>query len=145
LFMTGIAYSQLTNATLVGGVQDPGGAVLTGAAVSVRNLATNQVRSDITSAEGLFRIADLPPGTYEVKAEKAGFKTTLSPAVVLHIGETSRVNMVMQVGTVEQRVEVNAGAVAVNTEESRVTHIVEGKQLEELPLIKRNIYQLPVL
>ncbi len=143
--VAGTCHSQLTNATLVGTVQDQAGSVIAGATVTVRNLGTNQARTDITSANGLYRIADLPPASYEVKVEKQGFKTTVSSNVVLHVGETSRVDLTMQVGMVEQKVEVNAQAVLVNTEESRVTHVVESKQLEELPLVRRNIYQLPVL
>ncbi len=137
--------AQLTTGTLVGTVQDPSGGSVAGATVTARNLGTNATRTDVTGAEGLFRLTDLQPGTYEVKAEKAGFKTTVTSNVTLHVGETSRVDMLLQVGLVEQKVEVDASAVTVNTEESRITHIVEQTQLEELPLIKRNIYQLPVL
>jgi hypothetical protein len=86
LIGAGISHSQLSNATLVGSVQDPGGAVLPGTTVTVRNQGTNQIRTDVTSAEGLFRIADLPPGDYEIKAEKQGFKITVASKVVLHSG-----------------------------------------------------------
>lgn len=145
LIFTGMGYGQLTNATIVGSVQDTGGSLIVGAKVTVRNAGTNQIRTDITSPDGLYRIADLPPGAYEVKAEKQGFKTTVTSNIVLHVGETSRVDLVAQIGMIEQQVEVNASSVLVNTEESRVTHVVEEKQLEELPLVRRNIYQLPVL
>jgi Carboxypeptidase regulatory-like domain/TonB dependent receptor-like, beta-barrel len=145
LILSAVGYGQLTNATLVGSVQDPGGAVLVGANVAVRNVGTNQIRTDVTNAEGLYRITDLPPGTYEVKAEKQGFKTTLASGIVLHVGQTSRVDMTMQVGTFEQKVEVSAATVLVNTEEAGITNIVEQKQVEELPLVRRNIYQLPVM
>ena len=63
--MSAFGYGQLTNATLVGSVQDPGGFVLVGTNVTVRNVGTNQIRTDVTNAEGLYRITDLPPGTYE--------------------------------------------------------------------------------
>jgi len=117
--------AQLTTGTLVGTVQDPSGGSVAGATVTARNLGTNATRSDVTGSEGLFRITDLQPGTYEVKAEKPGFKTTVTSNVALHVGETSRVDLMLQVGLVEQKVEVDASAVTVNTEESRITHIVE--------------------
>jgi hypothetical protein len=145
LVSTAVSFAQLTSATLVGRVQDQAGALMVGAKVSARNLATNQTRSDATSADGLYRIVDLPAGNYEVRVEQKGFKTAITSNVTLHVGETSRVDVTMQVGMVEQQVEVSSGSVLVNTEEARVTHIVEGKQLEELPLVRRNIYQLPVL
>src|SRR5581483_8756887 len=141
----GSAHAQLTNATLVGTVQDTAGAVVTDAGVSIRNTATNEIRSDRTSGDGIYRLPNLVPGTYEIRVEKAGFKLYISPGVILHVGETSRVNVTLQVGQVSEQVEVSGVASGINTEESRITHVVEGKQLEELPLTQRNIYQLPVL
>lgn len=145
LALAGVGHGQLTNATLVGTVQDSGGAVVLGATVTVRNLGTNQTRTDTTTVEGLFRIPDLPPGIYEVRVEKAGFKTAVTPSVTLHVGETSRIQVTLQVGTVKETVEVADLPALVNTEEAGTTNVVEQKQVEELPLVRRNIYQLPVL
>jgi hypothetical protein len=145
LVFTGASYAQLTSATLVGGVRDQGGASIEGATVTLRNLATNQTRSDVTTADGLYRISDLAAAIYEVRAEKAGFKTTVTSNVTLHVGEASRVDLTLSVGMVKETVEVEDRPVLVNTEEASTTNIVEEKQVEELPLVNRNIYQLPVL
>jgi hypothetical protein len=145
LIVNSLGYAQLTNATLVGTIQDEGGALVAGATVTVRNVATNQARSDVTTGDGLYRIPELPPGNYEVRVEKAGFRTTISTGVILHVGETSRVDATLRVGAVKETVEVADRPVLVNTEESGTTNIVESKQVEELPLVRRNIYQLPVL
>jgi len=145
LAVTQISYGQLINATLVGSVQDATGGALAGATVTVRNPGTNQTRTDATDTDGLFRIPDLPPGTYEVKIEKTGFKTSLSSELTLHVGETSRIQVTLQVGTVQETVEVSNRPLLVNTEEAGITNIVEQEQVEELPLVRRNIFQLPVL
>ncbi len=145
LVFTGAGYAQLTSATLVGGVRDQGGAIIVGATVTVRNLATNETRSDVTTADGLYRISDLTAAIYEVRAEKEGFKTTVTSNVTLHVGETSRVDLTLSVGMVKETVEVEDRPVLVNTEEAGTTNVVEEKQVEELPLVRRNIYQLPVL
>jgi carboxypeptidase family protein/TonB-dependent receptor-like protein len=145
LITAGTSYGQLMNATLVGSVQDSSGATLPGAPVTVRNLGTNQTRTDTTDADGFFRIPDLPPGTYEVRIEKTGFKTSLTSKVTLHVGETSRIQVTLQVGTLQETVEVSNRPLLVNTEEAGVTNIVEQEQVEELPLVRRNIFQLPVL
>ena len=145
LVFNGSSQAQLTNATLVGTVQDSAGAVILNATVTVRNVATNEVRTDKSSSQGIYRVPNLLPGTYEVRVEQPGFKVSLTPGVVLHVGETSRVDVTLQVGQVSEKIEVSGGIADVNTEESRITHVVEGEQLEELPLTQRNIYQLPVL
>ncbi len=145
LAAAGTSYGQLMNATLVGSVQDSSGGTLPGATVTVRNLDTNQTRTDTTNTDGLFRIPDLPPGTYEVRVERTGFKTSLTSQVTLHVGETSRIQVTLQVGTLQETVEVSNRPLLVNTEEAGVTNIVEQEQVEELPLVRRNIFQLPVL
>jgi hypothetical protein len=145
LAATGTSYGQLTNATLVGSVQDASGGTLAGATVTVRNLGTNQTRTDTSNTDGLFRISDLPPGNYDVRVEKAGFKTSLTSQVTLHVGETSRIQVTLQVGTVQETVEVSDRPLLVNTEEAGITNVVEQKQIEELPLVRRNIFQLPIL
>jgi carboxypeptidase family protein len=145
LTAAGTSYGQLMNATLVGSVQDSSGGTLPGATVTVRNLGTNQARTDKTDADGFFRIPDLPPGSYEVRIEKVGFKTSLTSQVTLHVGETSRIQVTLQVGTLQETVEVSNRPLLVNTEEAGVTNVVEQEQVEELPLVRRNIFQLPVL
>jgi len=139
------AYGQVANATLVGTVVDPTGAVIPEATVTVRNVATNETRTTMTTSDGLYRIPNLLPGTYTVRVEKSGFKTSVTSDVILHVGETTRVDVTLQIGALEEEVEIVGGAPLMNTEEGRITHIVESRQVEELPLIKRNIYQLPVL
>src|ERR1035437_3331581 len=131
LVFTGAGYAQLTSATLVGSVRDQGDAIIVGATVTVRNLATNQTRSDVTTGDGLYRISDLPPAAYEVRAERTGFKTTVTSNVTLHVGETSRVDLTLSVGMVRETVEVEDMPVLVNTEDAGTTNIVEEKQVEE--------------
>ena len=145
LFWGDVCHGQLTNSTLVGTVQDASGAPVAGATVSARNTATNESRSDTTNADGMYRIPNLPPAVYELRVGKAGFKNVITSGVTLHVGETSRVDVTLQVGTVAETVEVTGGAILVNTEDAGTTDIVEQKQVEELPLMRRNIYQLPVM
>jgi Carboxypeptidase regulatory-like domain len=145
IVLAGVSHAQLTSAALVGTVRDQGGSLVVGAKVSVRNLATNQTRSDVTTADGLYRISDLAAASYELRFEKAGFKTTVTSNVTLHVGETSRVDATLSVGMIKETIEVADKPVLVNTEDAGTNNIVEEKQVEELPLVRRNIYQLPVL
>ncbi|MGE5735733.1 MAG: carboxypeptidase-like regulatory domain-containing protein, partial [Acidobacteriota bacterium] len=64
---------ELGTAVLNGDITDPQGAVVSGAQISARNLATGATRSTTSSKAGLFVFNDLPPGTYQIKAESSGF------------------------------------------------------------------------
>src|ERR1043165_2813280 len=69
------AQQNVTSATLSGRVEDPNGAALTGAKLTIRNLETNQSRNVTSDDEGRYRFAYLPVGAYRVIVEKPGFKT----------------------------------------------------------------------
>ena len=69
------AAAQSADATLTGTIKDPTGGVVPGVTITARNTGTNETRTAVTSPEGLYRLTNLPRGTYEVKAELEGFKT----------------------------------------------------------------------
>ncbi|RMG54163.1 MAG: TonB-dependent receptor [Acidobacteria bacterium] len=138
------ARAQLTNATVTGVVTDEQGAVLPDVQITVRNVATNETRQVMTNQSGLYRVPNLSPGEYEVKAERQGFKTDVRRDVVLHVGDVLRIDFVLQVGTIEEVITVT-GAPLVQTEEARLAGLVAPRQVTDLPLNGRNIYQLPVL
>lgn len=87
LTFTGICAAQST-ALLTGTVNDPSGAVVPGAAVVCRNTETDMRSSMLTNAEGLFRFATLPVGSYEITVEKQGFERLLRSGIVLLTGQT---------------------------------------------------------
>ena len=68
-----IALAQSDTATLTGAVKDTSGAVIPGVTVTARHTGTNEIRSVVSNTDGLYRITNLPRGTYEVKAEVQGF------------------------------------------------------------------------
>src|SRR5437868_15520433 len=80
-----ILKSQTTNATVFGTVTDAVGAVVPGASVKVKNLATGGTQSTVTDALGRFRVPGLSIGTYEVEAAKPGFKTIVRRPVTLGV------------------------------------------------------------
>ena len=79
---------QSSVSNIVGHVTDATGAVVAGATVHVVNQATAAERTGITNNDGDFSIPNLPPATYELRVEKAGFKTTTIPALELLVGKT---------------------------------------------------------
>ncbi|MGH9330089.1 MAG: carboxypeptidase regulatory-like domain-containing protein, partial [Vicinamibacterales bacterium] len=136
------AAGQSADATLTGTINDSTGAVVPGVTITARHVGTNETRTGITSAEGLYRITNLPRGTYEVKAELEGFKTVAQSEVLLTVGETVRLNFTMAVGALSETVSVTSQASLVNTEEGRISSLVDEKRVAELPLNGRNVFQL---
>ena len=133
---------QSADATLTGTVRDSTGAAVPGAAVTARNTATNEVRSVVSSSDGLYRLTNLPRGTYEVKAELSGFQTVTQTNVLLTVGDTVRLDFAMPVGTFSEAIRVVSEASLVNTEEGRISNLVDEKRVSELPLNGRNVFQL---
>src|SRR5688500_11886996 len=95
-----------TLGTVTGEVKDSTGAIIAGAAVTVRNTATNALREVTTNEDGLYTIPALNPGIYDVKAEKSGFKVASRSGIELQVQQTARVDFTLEVGQVTETVEV---------------------------------------
>src|ERR1051325_4760215 len=80
---TALAQADATSANLSGVVHDPAGAVVPGATVTVRNPATNDVRTATTNDDGFYQLVQLTPGTYEVTVEAANFKKAVVPSITV--------------------------------------------------------------
>ncbi len=139
---TAWSQSEATSAQLSGTVQDQNGASVPGASVTLSNPNTGFQRQVTTADNGLYTFALIPPGTYALKVEKTGFATFLEPNVVLAVGQSSTLNTQLQVGNVNQTVEVTAQATVLNTGNADLSSEVSSKQVLELPLNIRNVYGL---
>src|SRR5271157_5041880 len=108
LFMTGLLVAQTFRGTILGTVTDPSGNLVAGATVKVRNTGTGLERTTTTSADGSYRIPELPIGTYSVTVTQAGFQTSVTSAVEVNVSTERRVDSQLKIGEVSQRVEVTA-------------------------------------
>jgi hypothetical protein len=142
LLIPALLLGQAANATLTGTAKDATGGVMPGVTITVRNQGTNEVRTAVSSADGVYRLTNLPRGTYEVKAELDGFKTFAQSDVLLTVGETVRVDFNLEVGSLAEVVTVRSQAALVNLEEGRISNLVDEKRVNELPLNGRNVFQL---
>src|SRR5215510_14197373 len=112
-----------STATIVGAVRDSGG-VLPGATVTVRNVDTGLTRSVPTGGDGAFRFPALPVGPYEIRAELAGFRTSVRSGVRLLVGQEAVVEMVLELGSIQETVTVNGEAPLVETTTSALGAII---------------------
>lgn len=140
----GSAHAQI--ASLTGTVTDSSAAVIPQTNVTARNLATNASRDTSTDGSGSYRITNLVPGTYEVRFEKKGFKIVQYARVELTVGQTQSLNPVMTPSATGETVTVHAEAVApIDLDDAQVGNIVKSEQIDDLPMILRDPYQLILL
>jgi hypothetical protein len=133
---------QFTDGDIAGTVTDPTGASIAGANVTVKNLQTGQVGKAQTDKIGYYHVAHLPPGTYQLRIEMSGFKVLELDEVMVHPSEITPANARLTVGTAGEIVEVSGVAALVQTEEGRLDNTISTREVEDLPLNGRQVYQL---
>jgi len=138
-------YAQVSGATITGTVSDATGAVIPNAQVSMKNVATGEVREVATNAAGFYSAPNLLPGNYEVTASAPGFSTQVESGVTLTVGAVQVLNITMKVGQVSQKVEVTGEAPAVQLATSDISGVVSQTAVVELPLNGRDWTQLATL
>jgi len=134
-----------SEASVSGTVSDSSGGAIAGATVTIRNTETGSERSVSTDEAGRYNAASLPVGTYDLKAEKPGFRSNSRTGVTLVVGQREEILFVLQVGDVHQTVEVqsNPTVVAVTTDD--ISGLVSERQVKDLPLNGRSYDQLLTL
>src|SRR5215510_6950324 len=137
MFASSTVPGQTTTATLSGVIRDTSGAVIPAARISARNLNTGATREAATDGEGRYNLTNLGPGQYEVRAERAGFRTAQS-AVTLTIGGASILDLTLQIGNVSEVVEVKQEEPLIETTQAEVSRVVNEQAIESLPIIGRN-------
>jgi len=134
--------AQFTDGDIAGTVSDQSGATIAGATVTIKNLQTGHVDQTQTDKIGYYRVHHLPPGAYRVRIEVAGFKVMVLNDVAVNPSVTTPADARLRVGTARETVEVTAGTALVQTEEGRLANTITTRDVEDLPLNGRQVYQL---
>ena len=129
------AFSQITG-ELRGTILDSTASVVPGVRVSLTSVETGETRNQSADAEGRFAFALLKVGTYEVRAEKEGFRTAVARADV-RTGEIASVRLNLEVGQVTETVQVTDAASLIDTENAQIQRSVEGQNVMDIP-VNRN-------
>jgi carboxypeptidase family protein len=138
------AQTTVGTGSIVGTVTDPSAAVVSGAKVTVANVATGQVTTLNTNSSGAYNSGALIPGKYKVLVSAKGFSQVETPVTVL-VGNTATANAKLQIGQETQVISVEASAVRVNTEQATVQGVLNAEQIENLPVNGRNFLDLAQL
>jgi hypothetical protein len=140
-----LAFAQEETGALNGQITDHDGLLVAGVKVEALNAGTNVSYLADTNKTGLYNFPNLPAGTYSVTATKDGFKQALRPRVELHVSDVISLNFSLQVGSVTERAIVEGGAPLVETNSSAIGGLVNGKEIQDLPLNGRNYIDLSLL
>jgi hypothetical protein len=130
--------AQVAGGTLSGTITDPSGSVVPNAEVAIKNSATGISRNVTTNADGFYSAANLVPGNYEVSVSAAGFNTEIKKGIVINVGAQPVFNLVLQIGSVSNRVEVTTEAPTVQLTSSDISATVNATTVRELPLNGRS-------
>jgi hypothetical protein len=128
--------------SILGIVHDASGAVIAGVTVTATNAGTNQTRSTTSDVTGEYRLLALPVGRYTIEATQPGFQKFITTDIDLSVNAQRRVDVTLQVGAVEQQVEVSAASVAIETTATQLGQVIEQKKLLGLPLNGRSYIDL---
>lgn len=133
------AFGQATAATgaIQGTVTDQSDAVVPGATVTIKNVATGQTVTRVTTGSGIYNSGPLNPGNYTVSVSAKGFSATNLPTTVT-VGNISPGNVKLGLAAEKQEVTVEANGVTVNTEQATVQGVITSEQIENLPINGRN-------
>src|SRR6266496_1906121 len=139
------AFAQTGAASITGLLTDQSGAAAAGVTVTATNQATNVAYTALSNAAGNYTITSVPVGTYVVKAELSGFKTVSTKPITVEAKQIARLDFKMEVGALEDTVEVTAAAPVLQTESATVGEVISGNTVNSLPLNGRNTGQLSLL
>jgi hypothetical protein len=145
LWMISTATAQVTNSTILGAVTDQSGAVVADAQVTVTDVATGNQRTVKTGGDGVYIVENLKPGPYELGVSKAGFKEKKLTGIVVQVSQRARIDISMELGTVQQTVDVSAAVLTLETENSSVGKVITTQDVLNLPLNGRQFLQLATL
>jgi len=135
-------FGQEFRSVLTGQVTDPSGAVIRGATVTAVENSTSTSYTNVTTDKGIYYIPYVLPGTYTVTAKANGFRLFVQDNVLLTASQTFAQNFKLQVGAVDERVEVTAAPPELETASGSGGTVIDARQLESVPLNGGQVYML---
>ncbi|MBL8228364.1 MAG: carboxypeptidase regulatory-like domain-containing protein [Bryobacterales bacterium] len=142
LFVPAWLSAQVNAGALSGTVQDPAGAIVPSAKVTLQSEQTGVEQVVNTSGAGVYLFPTLQPGTYRVSVEAPGFKRATRAGIVIQVGEKLGVDFRLEVGAVTETMNVTAESPLLTTTNANIGQVVDQKKIMELPLPGRDTIRL---
>lgn len=133
---------QSPNGTINGLVLDPSNQLIIGAEIVAVNDVTRAQYSTNTNNEGVYVLANLPPGPYRIQVSKKGFKTIIRTDIVLNVQGALSINFTLPIGAFLETVTITGGAPLVNSESASVSTVIDRNFAENLPMNGRSFQTL---
>ncbi len=137
-----ISFAQVNTGTISGRVTDPSDSVVVNATVTATNIGTGIASKATTSTAGTYLIPALQPGEYRVNVESPGFKSVTRENLILTIAEKLGVDFALELGSVDQKITVNADSPLLETTNATVGQVIDSRKILELPLPTRDPMRL---
>ncbi len=141
----GTAPAQSSWATIFGSVRDESGAILQAVEIEVREENRGLVRRTISGRYGSFALPLLSPGRYTLTASLVGFKKAIIQEISLRVSEKATVNLVLQVGSVQESINVESETPLMQSGSSAIGQVIDNRKIINLPLNEREYLQLTLL
>jgi len=138
-------FSQTFVGTLRGRIQDPGSAVIAGANITLRNVATGVTRTTVSNNAGEYVFAQLEPATYTIEVEASGFKKLVRPGVIVGTQQEVGLDLRMEIGAVSESVQVTTEVPVIENATASNGQVLDTQQMEDLPNLGRNSYLMSKL
>ncbi len=138
VFMAVVMFGQTNTARLEGSIQDPTGAVVPNAKISLNNIKTNLHYEATADPQGSYVFPSLPPGTYNLTAEAPGFRKSVIDAIELNVSAIVSQIVKLEVGQTSESVEVEASTVTVQTTDSQISRAITMRDIDTLPSLGRS-------
>jgi hypothetical protein len=129
-------------ASVTGRVLDPTGAALAGAQVRMTAIATNIVQDVVTDTNGIYNFPSLTIGAYRLEVTAPGFQTYVQTGLNLQVNDALQINVPLKVGATSDKVEVEADATMVQTQQNTISQIMDPRRIVDMPLNGRDPTQL---
>jgi Carboxypeptidase regulatory-like domain len=144
LMLAAVTFASVT-ASISGTVTDPSGAAVVGATVTATNVDTGITTTQQTNGQGYYSFQSLPLGKYNIDVQQVGFKAYRQTGVVLDVNDALVRDVTLQVGQVSEKIEVASDALHVETANTQMGEVIEGKEMTDVPLVTRSYTDLLAL
>jgi hypothetical protein len=143
--MAGGAYAQQVFGSIIGTITDPSGSAVGNAKITITDVNKGTTSDTTTNDSGNYVKGQLIPGTYKVTVEAPGFQKAVSNEITVQVDQAAQFNVALQVGNIEQQVEVTAAAPLLQTDRADVAQTFTAQELSALPNIGRNLQAFELL